>query len=55
MTDQQASLLVAGGAITVLVLPITATLLGRGEVRPTTPDEIDNRSKTGQADDRGYT
>jgi Kef-type K+ transport system membrane component KefB len=55
MTDQQASLLVAGGAITVLVLPITATLLGRDEVRPTTLDEIDNRSKTGQADDHGYT
>lgn len=54
MTDQQASLLVAGGAITVLVLPITATLLGRSEVRPTAPDEIDNRSKTGQADDHGY-
>jgi Kef-type K+ transport system membrane component KefB len=34
MTDQQASLLVAGGAITVLLLPMTATLLGQDHAPP---------------------
>lgn len=33
MTDQNASLLVAGGAITVLLLPMTAILLGSGRDR----------------------
>jgi Kef-type K+ transport system membrane component KefB len=52
MTDQHASLLVAGGAITVLALPMTATLLGGGQSRPS-PDEIVNDAKHAEASDHG--
>ena len=52
MTDQHASLLVAGGAITVLALPMTATLLGDGQSRPS-PDEIVNDAKPAEASDHG--
>jgi Kef-type K+ transport system membrane component KefB len=51
MTDQHASLLVAGGAITVLALPMTATLLG-GQSRRS-PDEIVNDVKPAEASDHG--
>jgi Kef-type K+ transport system membrane component KefB len=37
MTATNASILVAAGAITVLVLPLVATLLGRGEVEEIVP------------------
>ncbi|MCZ4552513.1 potassium transporter [Williamsia sp. 1138] len=39
MTPSNASILVAAGAITVLILPLTATLLGRGEVEEPLPAE----------------
>jgi Kef-type K+ transport system membrane component KefB len=52
MTDQHASLLVAGGAITVLALPMTATLLGGGQSRRS-PDEIVNDVKPAEASDHG--
>jgi Kef-type K+ transport system membrane component KefB len=52
MTDQHASLLVAGGAITVLALPMTATLLGNGQSRPS-PDEIVDDAKPAEASDHG--
>ena len=51
MTDHHASLLVAGGAITVLALPMTATLLGGGQSR--TSDEIVNDAKPTEARDHG--
>ncbi|WP_020106187.1 cation:proton antiporter [Nocardia sp. 348MFTsu5.1] len=41
MTPTNASILVAAGAITVLILPLTATLLGRGEVEEIIPAEED--------------
>jgi Kef-type K+ transport system membrane component KefB len=41
MTPTNASILVAAGAITVLLLPLTATLLGRGEVEEIIPAEED--------------
>ena len=50
MTDQHASLLVAGGAITVLALPMTATLLGKDQSRPRS-DRIANHAKTAEAGD----
>ena len=52
MTDQHASLLIAGGAITVLLLPMTATLLDGGQSRPA-PDEILNDAKPAEASDHG--
>lgn len=52
MTDQHASLLIAGGAITVLALPLTATLLGGGQSRPSS-DSIANAAKTSGAGDHG--
>jgi hypothetical protein len=51
MTDQHASLLIAGGAITVLALPLTATLLV-GQSRPPS-DSIANAAKTSGAGDHG--
>jgi hypothetical protein len=51
VTDQRAALLV-GGAITVLALPTTATLLGRGQSGPSSVG-IANHAKTPQADDHG--
>jgi Kef-type K+ transport system membrane component KefB len=44
MSDQSASLLVAGGAITVLVLPMTATLLGRDQL-DSPSNKIDSAAK----------
>ena len=52
MTDQHASLLIAGGAITVLALPLTATLLVDGQRRPS-PDETVNDAKPAEASDHG--
>jgi Kef-type K+ transport system membrane component KefB len=52
MTDQHASLLIAGGAITVLLLPMTATLLNGGQSGPA-PDEILNDAKPAEASDHG--
>ena len=52
MTNQHASLLIAGGAITVLVLPMAASLLGNGQSRPST-DEIVNDAKPAEASDHG--
>jgi Kef-type K+ transport system membrane component KefB len=52
MTDQHASLLIAGGAITVLLLPMTASLLDGGQSRPA-PDEILNDAKPAGASDHG--
>jgi Kef-type K+ transport system membrane component KefB len=52
MTDQHASLLIAGGAITVLALPMTATLLGSDQNRPS-PDEIVKNAKPAEASDHG--
>jgi Kef-type K+ transport system membrane component KefB len=52
MTDHHASLLVAGGAITVLALPMTATLLGGGQSRPS-PAEIVDDVKPAEASDHG--
>jgi Kef-type K+ transport system membrane component KefB len=52
MTDQHASLLIAGGAITVLLLPMTATLLDGGQ-SPPAPDEILNDAKPAEASDHG--
>jgi Kef-type K+ transport system membrane component KefB len=52
MTDHHASLLVAGGAITVLALPMAATLLGGGQSRPS-PAEIVNDAKPAEASDHG--
>ena len=52
MTDQHASLLIAGGAITVLLLPMTATLLDGGQSGPA-PDEILNDAKPAEASDHG--
>jgi Kef-type K+ transport system membrane component KefB len=52
MTDQHASLLIAGGAITVLALPLMATLLGGGQSRPPS-DSIANAAKTSGAGDHG--
>jgi Kef-type K+ transport system membrane component KefB len=52
MTDQHASLLIAGGAITVLLLPMTASLLDGGQSRPA-PDEILNDAKPAGANDHG--
>jgi Kef-type K+ transport system membrane component KefB len=52
MTDQHASLLIAGGAITVLALPMAASLLGGGQSRPS-PDEIVDDAKPAEASDHG--
>ena len=52
MTDQHASLLIAGGAITVLALPMTASLLGGGQSHPS-PDQIANDAKPAEASDHG--
>ena len=52
MTDQHASLLIAGGAITVLALPMTASLLGSDQSRPS-PDEIVKNAKPAEASDHG--
>jgi Kef-type K+ transport system membrane component KefB len=52
MTDQHASILIAGGAITVLALPMTASLLGGGPSRPS-PDEIVKDAKPAEASDHG--
>jgi Kef-type K+ transport system membrane component KefB len=46
MTNQQASLLVAGGAITVLLLPMTATLLGQDHGPPSSVALEDHARKS---------
>ncbi|PXW35649.1 UNVERIFIED_CONTAM: transporter (CPA2 family) [Williamsia faeni] len=45
MTPTNASILVAAGAITVLILPLTATLLGRGEVEKIIVEEAQNEDR----------
>jgi Kef-type K+ transport system membrane component KefB len=50
MTDQHASLLVAGGAITVLALPMTATLLAKDQSRPPSA-QIENHAKAAEGSD----
>ena len=48
MSHEAASLLIAGGAITVLALPMTATLLGNGQSRPSS-DRIADDAKAAEA------